>query len=392
MMAALLLAVLPSCAQKKEIDEALTLVKSGKDLKKAEKLMTDLLAKDSMNRENPKVYATWFETVEAQYAQANEKLYLKQKYDTTAFFNLTRRLYDIALTLDTLDGRPNKKGKVKYEYRKNSGEVLNQLRPNLYYGGTYHVRKQEYADAFSFLSHYMDAAEQPLFATYRYAETDSMLPQAAYWATYCGYRMHDANNTLRYSKEALKFTPRAQYVLQYLCEAYQQQDDQQRYIETLKEGFYRYPEYPYFFPRLADCYKAQGMNDSLMLVADYGLKANPTSSLFLLAKSMALLNMERYDECIAVSQQMIIGNDTLPEPYLHIATCYLNQALEVEQKGEPRKYRGELHRLYNAARPYLERYRALMPADRQRWAPGLYRIYLNLNLGKQFEEIDRLLK
>ena len=234
MMAALLLAVLPSCAQKKEIDEARTLVKSGKDLKKAEKLMTDLLAKDSANRQNPKVFATWFETVEAQYAQANEKLYLKQKYDTTAFFNLTRRLYDIALTLDTLDGRPNKKGKVKYEYRKANGEVLNQLRPNLYYGGTYHVRKEEYADAFSFLSHYMDAAQQPLFAAYRYAETDSMLPQAAYWATYCGYRMRDAECTLRYSEEALKFTPRAQYVLQYLCDAYQLQDDQQRYIETLK--------------------------------------------------------------------------------------------------------------------------------------------------------------
>lgn len=390
--AALLLAVLPSCAQKKEIDEARTLIKSGKDVKKAEKLMTALLEKDAKNKENAKIYATWFDAVEAQYAQANEKLYLKQQYDTAAFFNLTRKLYDIALTLDTLDARPNKKGKVKPEYRKDNGEILHQLRPNLYYGGAYHIRKGEYEDAFDFYSHYLNAAQQPLFEKFHYAETDSMMPQAAYWAIYCGYRLQDTDKTLQYAEQALTYEPRARFVLHYLCEAYLRQNHQQAYVETLQKGFRLYPEYPYFFPRLADYYTSEGRNDSLMAIADYGLSVNPKSSLFLLAKSMALLNTERYDECIAVSQQMILGNDTLPEPYLHIATCYLNRALEVEQLGEPRKYRQQLHQLYSEARPYLEKYRKLMPADRQRWAPGLYRIYLNLNMGKQFEEIDLLMK
>jgi hypothetical protein len=64
----------------------------------------------------------------------------------------------------------------------------------------------------------------------------------------------------------------------------------------------------------------------------------------------------------------------------------------LEHRGEPRKYRQELQRLYAAARPYMEKYRQLMPADRQRWAPALYRIYLNLNMGKQFEEIDKLMR
>ena len=392
MMAALWIAVLPSCAQKKEIDEARTIIKSGKTPSKAEKLMTNLLAKSKENRENPKIYATWFDAVEAQYVQANEKLYLKQKYDTAAFFNLTRKLYDIALTLDTLDGRPNKKGKVKYEYRKAHGELLDQLRPNLYYGGTYHVRKNEFEDAYSFFSHYLDAATHPFFATYRYAQTDSLLSQAAYWATYCGYRMQDAQRILRYSKEALAYEPRTQYVFQYLCEAYQLTNHQEKYLETLKEGFRRYPEYPYFFPRLADYYMSLGKNDSLMTIAEYGLHVNATSPLFLLAKSMALLNTERYEECIAVSKQMIALNEDMPEPYLQIATCYLNQALDVEQKGESRKNRKQLQQLYSTARPYLELYRKLMPEDRQRWAPGLYRIYLNLNMGKQFEEIDRLMK
>jgi hypothetical protein len=40
----------------------------------------------------------------------------------------------------------------------------------------------------------------------------------------------------------------------------------------------------------------------------------------------------------------------------------------------------------------MEKYRELAPDESQRWAPALYRIYLNLNKGKQFEEIDRLMR
>ena len=39
----------------------------------------------------------------------------------------------------------------------------------------------------------------------------------------------------------------------------------------------------------------------------------------------------------------------------------------------------------------MEDYRRLAADEKQRWAPALYRIYLNLNMGKQFEEIDQLI-
>lgn len=382
----------PADAQKKEIENARTIIKSGKDFDKAEKLMTDLLAKDADNRDNPKIYLTWFDAVKGQFSQANEKLYLKQKYDTAAFFNLTKRLYDIAETLDSIDARPDKKGRVRPSYRKDHAAELDQLRANLYFGGTYHIRKNEYAEAFAFMAHYLDTDVQPLFTGYQYAANDGRMPQAAYWATFCGYRLQDADMTLRYSQLARKDTAKLQFTLQYLAEAYHRTSQEQLYVETLREGFRAFPEYPYFFPRLADYYTAKGRNDSVLVIADYGLAVNGNNALYQLAKSIALLNLERYDECIAISREMIAKNDTLPEPYFNMATCYLNQALELEQKNEPRLYRQQLQKLYADARPYMETYRRLMPDDSQRWAPALYRIYLNLNMGRQFDEIDRLLK
>ena len=39
----------------------------------------------------------------------------------------------------------------------------------------------------------------------------------------------------------------------------------------------------------------------------------------------------------------------------------------------------------------MEKYRTIAPDDKDKWAPALYRIYLNLNMGRKFEEIDKML-
>ena len=203
----LLFTMLTPCllqAQKKELDQARTYIKSGKDFDKAEKLMTDLLKKDTANRHNKKIYDTWLESLEGQYAAANEKFYLKQKYDTAAFYKIVHRMYVVAETLDSLDMVPDKKGRVKLEFRKSNAAMLDRLRPNLYNGGNYNVNHNDYKTAYTFFSTYIDADSQPLFTGYKYLTNDQRMPTAAYWATYCGFRMEDAPRTLAYSELALK--------------------------------------------------------------------------------------------------------------------------------------------------------------------------------------------
>ena len=39
----------------------------------------------------------------------------------------------------------------------------------------------------------------------------------------------------------------------------------------------------------------------------------------------------------------------------------------------------------------MEKFRELEPDEKNKWAPSLYRIYLNRNMGKQFEEIDKII-
>ena len=385
----LLLNVCPARAQNKELSQARTYIKSrNKNYTQAEQLMTKLL-KDSANRDDIRIYAVLLDAVKGQYDQANERLYLKQKQDTAAFFTLARRLFTVAETLDSLDVRPDKKGNVKAVHRHKNAAMLYPYRANLYNAGTFFIRKGQWNDAFTFFSTYLDCAKKPLYSSYNYHfKNDSRMAEAAYWATYSAYKQHDADRTLQYLPLAMKDTIHTDFALQFAAEAHHWQGNDSAYIATLEEGFSRYPFFTYFFPRLIDAYTAHEQYDKALALADSALARCDTCEIFLFAKSSVLLRMERWQESVAYSERLIHQNDSMAEPYFNAGTAFVNMA----ESGKAQNDKKLQRTYYQKARTYMEYYRLLMPEEKNKWAPALYRIYLNLNLGKQFDEIDHLLR
>ena len=388
----LLLSIVPCLrGQRKEISQARSYIKSGKDFDKAEKLMEDLLSKDSLNRMNPKIYIVLYQALLKQYEAGNEKLYLSQKCDTALLFNITKRMFSVLEALDSIDSAPDKKGKTKLEYRNEHAAELNSYRPNLYYGGTYNVHKGEYRTAFSFFDAYLDCGNQPLFSKYNYWKNDGKMLDAAFWATYCGFKLHSPDSTLMYSDIALKDTSKLKATLVYVAEAHKALGNKAKYHNLLIEGFGKFPTSRYFFTRLMDYHTSEEKLDSALAVVNRVLAIDGSNPLYLFAKSTVLLNMGRYDECIDVSDSMIHVNDTLAEAYYNAGTACLNKALTMEQNMNSRKSKAQAMALYKQALPYMEKYRQLATKEKNKWGPALYKIYLKLNMGKQFEEIDAIL-
>lgn len=383
----LMLLVVPGYAQRKQIGEARTILLRGKDFAKAEKMMTDLL-KDSVHRDNKRIYDVWLQAVEKQYAQLNEKMYIKQKVDTAQLFTLTQRLFTVGQRLDSLDMQPDKKGKVNLEYRKDNAQRLSGYRPNLFFGGAYYIRKQDFRKAFNFFESYIDCDRQPLFEGYDLLNTDPRMGEAAYWATYCGYRMNDPLLSLRYVDLARRDTARLENTLQYIAEAGQRLGNDSLYRAALWEGFCRDVKSPYFFPRLMDSYTSQGNYKMADKVVDEALQADSLNELFLFAKSTVLLNLQRYADCLRYSERLLALNPDASDAYYNAGLACVNIAQNIDH----RKYKKQVKRMYQRALPYMEAYRRLVPDAKDKWGPALYRIYFNLNLGKQFDEIDRLLK
>lgn len=374
-------------AQRKQIGEARTILKSGKNFEQAEKLMTDLL-KDSANQQNTRIYDIWLQAVEKQYLAINEKMYIKQKVDTTAFFNLAKRMFTVAERLDSIDAQPDKHGKSNPEFRKENANKLQIYRPNIYYGGAHHLKKGDYKTAFSFFEMYLDCDRQPLFTGYDYLYKDPKMGEVAYWATYCGYRLNDPILVLRHAATAQRDEQKLEYTLQYMAEAWDKLDDDSMHIATLWQGFRKYPKSNYFFPRLMDVYNSRGNYNMADSVVNEALKTDSLNELYLYAKSTVMLNMKKYGDCLKFSDQLIELNPNLADIYYNGGLACLN----IAQRMDSRKYKKQIKKMYEKARPYMEKYREMAPNEVDKWAPALYRIYFNLNMGKQFDEIDKILR
>ena len=354
LLALLLLLPLALCAQKKQIQTARDQVKSGKDLAKAVASMQGLLS-DSANRQNPRIWLVLCDALKAQYEQSNERLYLKQATDTTTIFSLTMRLFETLSAFDSLDVRPDSKGRVRAEHRERHAAFLHSIRPNLFNGGVFYTRKRQYADAYRFYETYIRSKDWPIFTGYDYADRDPLLPHAAYWAMYCGYKLGSADQIIRYQDLAERDTSMLNFVRQYQAEAYLLQGDSTRYVEALRDGFDRYPNFSFFYPRLIAYYERHGDHDSSLVVADRALEADSTSVLFRLTKGSILLNLGRYDDCIAICKGLLEQNDSLADAHFYIGLAYFNQAID----------------------------------QRNRWLQPLYTIYLKLNMGEEFDEINK---
>lgn len=387
-----LMSPVAASAQKKEIQTAKDQVKAGKNLDQAAASMKKLLA-DSANRTNRKIWTIYFDAVRKQYEQGNEKLYLKQKYDTAQLFNYTRQLFEVAFQYDSVETAPDKKGRRDFEFRKGHSEYLAHIRSNLYNGGIWFLNKKKYPDAYKFFDCYIECASQPMFKQRNYGEKDKHLPTAAYYAVYSGYKMKDPKATLHHSYEALKDTVHYNYMLQYLAETYMLEKDTARYVASLKEGFKRVPTFPYFFPRLVEYYVVRNQLDSAMTVVNEALTVVPDSDVYLAAKSNLLLEQGKLQECIEVSKKVIEVNQKLGDPYYNAGICYFNLAVEQDKNSHnSRKVKEQVEANYKKALPYLVKYREMEPKEQGKWAFPLYTIYLNLNMGKEFDEIDKVMK
>ena len=379
-------------AQKKTILQAQQLIKTGKELEKAEKLMTDLL-KDSANYTNRKIHLTLFEAVKKQYELGNEKLYLKQPYDTAALFNTTMKMFNILERLDSVEMQMGETIKHKGKWREKHVPFLHTFRQNLLNGGRFFSSKQQYEKAYAFYTHYINTTKHPLFSQYDYAANDTlMLPWAAYGAMYCAYRMQHPHDVLKYAPLAEKTKRRAEYVYQFEAEAYHQLKDTANYLSTLHKGFAYKPEFNYFFPRIVDYYIDTRQIAEAVRFVDNALLTDSDNPVYRFAQSTLMLNTGKYDECIEICEDLIAANDTLTEAYYNIGLAYFNQAISLDKQYQrDRKTQQRITELYRNSLPFMQRVSEDQPEQTQKWAQVLYTIYLNLNMGNEFDEINALI-
>ena len=394
----LLMAVSFAFAQEKNVKEAKSIAGEVKpDFAKAEQLINEALT----NPETKDNAATWDV---AGYIQKriNEKemenAYLRKPYDTLKVYNSVLNMYNYYVKCDELAQIPNEKGKIKNKYRSANSKTILAERPNLINGGIQYFNLNKNEDALKYFAAYVDAATLPMMEKENLLEKDTILPQVAYYATLAADRVGDKDAVMKYAQYALKDKENGQFAMQLLTDAYKAKGDTAKWVEKLQEGIVKFPENQYFFANLVDYYSSSNQNDKAMQFADDMLAKDPNNKLYLYVKAYLYHNMKDYEKAIEFYKKTLDIDPGYAEACSNLGLVYLLQAQEYADKApadinDPNyaTAQAEIKKFYEAAKPYYEKARELKPDQKDLWLQGLYRVYYNLNMGPEFEEIEKMM-
>lgn len=394
----LLMAVSFAFAQEKNVKEAKSIAGEVKpDFAKAEQLINEALT----NPETKDNAATWDV---AGYIQKriNEKemenAYLRKPYDTLKVYNSVLNMYNYYVKCDELAQIPNEKGKIKNKYRSANSKTILAERPNLINGGIQYFNLNKNEDALKYFAAYVDAATLPMMEKENLLEKDTILPQVAYYATLAADRVGDKDAVMKYAQYALKDKENGQFAMQLLTDAYKAKGDTAKWVEKLQEGIVKFPENQYFFANLVDYYSSSNQNDKVMQFADDMLAKDPNNKLYLYVKACLYHDMKDYEKAIEFYKKTLDIDPAYAEACSNLGLVYLLQAQEYADKApadinDPNyaTAQAEIKKFYEAAKPYYEKARELKPDQKDLWLQGLYRVYYNLNMGPEFEEIEKMM-
>lgn len=332
----------------------------------------------------------------------------------------------------------------KYRFRKTNREVLNRIYRNVIAAPRYFSARGKWEETIKFsgiaidlmASPIWDAARSPIGGTSASNSNENLLRELSVLNVNTCYKLHKFDDIEKYAEYALADTLNSESISEKLAYCALERGDTLVYNVRLQEGHSRYPANMFYFGRLVDAYLHHGDNSDVERVANATLQyifralhdeaqvstedsvaaivRNPEVLQRIHAGSSQTLTLEDiayiYEAraiahhnsgnprlCIEDAENILKCSPDHPRANYFIGISYyvIAESVAIPALMSDPKYRqavNERNRLYTLARPYLEAYRRNAPADADSWAPMLYQVYLNLNLGPEFEEISKYLK
>jgi tetratricopeptide (TPR) repeat protein len=396
---ALLMAVSFTFAQVKNVNDAKSIaIGYNPDLAKADSLievaLTDPTTKDEPNTWNVAGYVQ---------KKINEKelesAYLRKPYDTLRFYNSSHKMIQYFLKCDELAQIPNEKGKIKNRYRRANASILLRERPNLINGGIHYFNLNDNKKALDFFTTYIDLATVPMLEKENLLKQDTLITQVAYFACLAAARIEDYPSIIRYALHGAGDKETGKFILEILATAYKAQNDTLNFVKTLKDGIKAFPRHSFFFGSLIDYYSHSDQYNEAMVFADEMLANEPDNTFYIYVKAYLHHSIKDYDEAIIYYKKVIGIDSQYAEAFSNLGLIYCIKAQEYSDKASTvditksnyRKEQQIIRNFYEEARFYYEKARSLKPTQTDLWMQGLYRVYYNLGLGTEFEEIEKLM-
>lgn len=337
------------------------------------------------------------------YLEENNKASRNQPHDTVAMYDNFIKMYECYNRCDSLQAIPNEKGKTSTELRDKMASTLSQQRLELINGGIFYFNhRHDYPNAYRVFSKYYDICDMPMIKDL--TEGDLMYQdyakQFAYFTTLAARQMDDFEKVLKYCDLGAQDEEYGQTCYQLKCEALKELGRTDEWIEALKEGVKKYPTEDFYSMQLVLYYDQNGKLEEMESFVNDMIKVDPEKAYNYYIKGYLKQNQKNYAEAIEAYKTAIEKDETLIEAYINEGLCYMFDAqVYMDSKSDVKFNSAEYKEMmakektyYENALPLFEKVREMDPNDTDKWGLQLYSIYYKLNMNKELDKMETILK
>jgi len=334
---------------------------------------------------------------DVQFSLESTKLLLGQQPNEPVMYEALSNSLPYFKKAYDLDQLPNEKGKSKPKYTKNVKSTL--AANHVYYlnGGAYYFDQREYKKACDFFDQYLEIANLPFFAGEKVAERDSNYMTVQFYAGVSATQVGDSEFAIKNLKRA-KDTPFRQCeVYQYICYEYEQVKDTANLIKTLDEGMTVFPDSSYFLLNLISLYVANNENEKAIQLLNTAITRDASNGLLYQAMGSVYERDKNYEQSEINFKKQVELDPENPVAQFNLGRIYYNQGVnklgEANLISDGKRYNEEkavAKTFFQKALPFCLKAHIAEP-DEMEYMIALRGIYYNLDMGKEFDEIDAIM-
>ena len=209
------------------------------------------------------------------------------------------------------------------------------------------------------------------------------------------YNAKEYDKAIKFYKEAAEYGYNGARTYSLIANTYQQKQDTLGALETLKEGFEKYPEDNGVLTSMIQIYLDMNKTEDAMKYLDMAIQQDPTNATYYFAQGTLYEKMGKEEDAIGAYENAIKNDDTFFNAYYNLGALYYNkgvQQIEVANKvpaSDNEKYMAETKKAdkwWAKAIPYMEKCRQINPDDKMT-LESLKNLYYRMKQMDKYNEI-----
>ncbi len=306
--------------------------------------------------------------------------------------------YNYFLKAHEMDLVPDKKGKVKPKFTKRIKDNILELygkQYNMIAYGAHLFENRKYEEASKVFTTYLGVPKLPIFDAGELNTSDSTYLMIKYFNALA---LTNAKNH-KAAIEAYKSLKNDNYeslnVYQLLSEEYMHVKDSANYLLTLKEGFDKFSNEPWFLQNIINYYINTKQMEEASDYLDAAIAQNPNVADYYYVKGNIEERKDNYKESRAAFEKALDLNPNMAGAYAGIGRIIFNEAVEMQNAAgeikDNKAYNEEMQRIkkvFEECLPYMEKAVEINPNELE-FKQNLRMLYYRLGEEEKYDAITK---